>query len=161
MLTAEDLKENLVQILSDDIIDECSVIFPCEDVIMDILMRQESTNEVITEEVAAEVQSIFAANQTLAIVRDEKRKRRWYIGFFIDFDEDRSFRVDHLRRLISGDAIWRRLVKMISKMSMRNKLYRSRWRENGTSRLIYQDVLSRITKKFREHFSKLMKIYRD
>ena len=41
---------------------------------MDILKRQESTNEVIIEEVAAEMQSIFAANQTLAIVWDEKKK---------------------------------------------------------------------------------------
>ena len=51
----------------------------------------------------------FASQQPLAVVWDDDDGRKWYIGLYLDENDDRTVRVDHLQRQsVSDDTNWKR-----------------------------------------------------
>ena len=80
--------ENFILILPDEHEAQDCVVFPSEDEIMDSLMNREpqiSTGDVDNQD--ADLQ--LAPNQPVAVMWDSKNNRkRWYIGFFLDTNND-------------------------------------------------------------------------
>ena len=49
-------------------------------------------------------------NEPLAVIWDEVEGRKWYIGFYLDENEDGTFRIDHLKRAKeNGIEVWERI----------------------------------------------------
>ena len=102
-LTSEEMVENITVLLSDEHEAEDGIVFPCEDEIMEIISGNTS-NPVHEGETVLTLQP----NQPVAVIWDVKNKKRWYIGFYIDKNDDGTFRIDHLERCGAGDKVWRR-----------------------------------------------------
>ena len=51
---------------------------------------------------------MFQPNQSLAVVWNVGRKKRWYIKFYLGDNGDGTFRGDHLTRVGTGDKTWQR-----------------------------------------------------
>ena len=45
-------------------------------------------------------------NQPVAVIWDSKRKKKWYVGFFLDINKDGTYRIDHLERKGYTDKLW-------------------------------------------------------
>ena len=100
--------------------------FPCEENILDILREvrsaennnhEESTDQetedtdvlpTVQEATKGPLFQFKSFNQPVAVVWDEGDIKRWYIGFYLDDNEDGTFRVDHLICAGTEDEIWHR-----------------------------------------------------
>ena len=108
-LTIDEMVENLTVILCEDRGVDEAVVFPCEDEVMEILRGKTTPNgNTIVEETMSADGLPFKPNETLAVIWDRRKVRRWYIGFYIDTNGDETFRVDHLDRAGAGDKYWKR-----------------------------------------------------
>ena len=107
-ITVEEMIQNLTVIFSEDTTAEESILFPSEDEIMDILHHNVSTSTDDSDESTTESTTLsLSPNQPVAVIWDSRNKRNWYVGFFIDMNEDGTYRVDHMER-VSGNDKWRR-----------------------------------------------------
>ena len=88
-LTVQDLIENLTILLSEDPDADESVIFPCEDEIMDLINGSSNSNPTDHKETTKSLPvSALKVNQPVAVVWDMKRKKQWFIGFFLGTNAD-------------------------------------------------------------------------
>ena len=88
------------------------VVFAGEE-ILDMLRQAMPDETTITQEHTVQVTEgpVFqfnTFNQPVAVVCGEGEVKRWYIGFYMDDNDDGTFRVDHLIRAGNGDEIWHR-----------------------------------------------------
>ena len=98
-LSEGEMFENLTVLLaSDSTTDETTdVLFDSEDKIMSILQSGHcKENE-------------YAINDPVIIVWHERQIVKWHLGFFLDDNNDGSFRVDHLERVMTRDKVRRRV----------------------------------------------------
>lgn len=101
-LGESEMIENLTILLGDESKEEEGVVFTCEEEIVEVLRGRVQT-EITPEEPE------FLPNQPLAVIWDEGGTKQWYVGFYLDQDEDEGcFRVDHLTRTGPGDEVWQR-----------------------------------------------------
>ena len=49
---------------------------------------------------------MYQPNEPLAVFWDEGQTRSWYVGFFIDENEDGTFRIDHLTKHSNTNGTW-------------------------------------------------------
>ena len=101
-LSLEDMIENLTVMLSDEQNDE-GVVFPSEEEVMNILngnlslpVTQLEVNDAVW----------LLPNQPVAVICDSKRKKNWYVGFFLNMNKDGTYRIGHLERKVSNDKLW-------------------------------------------------------
>ena len=94
-LSLEEMIENLTIIFSEDNYVEENIVFPTEDEIMDLL-HNNSEYTVASKDITT---LSLRPNQPLAVIWDSRAKRNWFIGFFLDKNEDGTYRVDHLERI--------------------------------------------------------------
>lgn len=93
---------NLTELLSDETdLDSPGVLFQTEDEIVEVMKNIDKPNELP-----------FKPLEPLVVVwDDENGGRNWYLGFFMDCNKDKTFRVDHLERFqINLSSRWRRPV---------------------------------------------------
>ena len=87
------MHEKLAILLSSDIQDSGVELFNTEEEILEILCKRQKDQESQTK--SKEV--IFQSQQPLAVVWDEGQERKWYIGLFVDNNDDKTVvRIDHL-----------------------------------------------------------------
>ena len=86
------MHEQLAILLSSDIQDSGVELFNTEEEILEILCKRQKDQESQTK--SKEV--IFQSQQPLAVVWDEGQERKWYIGLFVDNNDDGTVRIDHL-----------------------------------------------------------------
>ena len=94
-LSVQDMIENLSAILSEDPEADESISFPCEDEIMAIIINARTVEEKSnsTENQTEKDDSlILQPNQPVAVVWDVRGKKNWYMGFFIDTNDDGTCR---------------------------------------------------------------------
>ena len=103
-LSMEEMLENLTTILCGEHEAEDGVVFPCEDEIMAIL-QQHATSEVAK---VAHNDLSLQPNQPVAVIWDTKSRKQWYIGFYLDMNDDETYRIDHLERNSKENKLWRR-----------------------------------------------------
>ena len=101
-LSLEEMIENLTIIFSEDNYVEESIVFPTEDEIMDLL-HNNSEYTVASKDITT---LSLRPNQPLAVIWDSRAKRNWFIGFFLDKNEDGTYRVDHLERINGNNERW-------------------------------------------------------
>ena len=100
-VTLEEMIENLVLILSDENEAQDCIVFPSEEEIMEKLQNKEQASiDEVTDE------TTLVPNQPVAIIWDTKKRKQWYIGFFLNMNDDGTFRVDHLERDGKLDKRW-------------------------------------------------------
>ena len=97
-LSEEDMIENLTVLLDDSCVEE-AVIFPTEDEIFEKL----SSNTTLCND-----DQMYQPNEPLAVFWDEGQTRSWYVGFFIDENDDGTFRIDHLTKHSNTNDTWAR-----------------------------------------------------
>ena len=51
---------------------------------------------------------MYQPNEPLAVFWDEGQTRSWYVGFFIDENDDGTFRIDHLTKHSNTNDTWAR-----------------------------------------------------
>ena len=102
-VSLEEMIENLTIIFSEDDYVEDSIVFPTEDEIMDLLHNNSESTNVASE---GNTTLSLRPNQPLAVICDSRAKRNWYIGFFLDKNEDGTYRVDHLERINGNNERW-------------------------------------------------------
>ena len=93
-LTEIEMTENLIVLLEDDNPVEQAIVFPNEDELF------EKLQSIVTTQQAPPPadEQIFMTNEPLAVIWDEVEGRKWYIGFYLDENEDGTFRIDHLKK---------------------------------------------------------------
>ena len=101
-LSAEEFITNMAIILASDVESREGedIIFESSDEIMEILSSNTTTDEP----------NQYKKQDLLAVYWDTTNDfREWYIGFFLDTNEDGTIRVDHLTRLNKQQSIdWKR-----------------------------------------------------
>ena len=103
-VSLEEMIENLTLILSDEIEAQDCIVFPSEDEIMDTLLKKEQAS---TDDVAVQSETLnLVPNQPVAVIWDTKNRKEWYIGFFLDKNDDGTFRIDHLERDGKTNSKW-------------------------------------------------------
>ena len=128
-LSVDEMILNLTVLLSNDPDADESVLFPCEEEIMEIINNSpadelkeassETSSRVEMIEKNLEIPSeksvesgtatLFEPNQPLAVIWDERNRKKWYIGFFLDVIDDGTYRVDYLDRVNHRDSkLWQR-----------------------------------------------------
>ena len=82
-----------------------AIVFPCEDEILEMITGHKIVNDTDEHEAVGALEETVALkpNQPVAFVWDERNRKKWYIGFYIDTNEDGTHRVDHLERQSGGD----------------------------------------------------------
>ena len=94
-LTEVVMTENLIVLLEDDNPSRAgNSFFPNEDELF------EKLQSIVTTQQAPPPadEQMFMTNEPLAVIWDEVEGRKWYIGFYLDENEDGTFRIDHLKR---------------------------------------------------------------
>ena len=94
-LSVQDMSEDLSAILSEDPEADESISFPCEHEIMAIIINARTVEEKSnsTENQTEKDNSlILQPNQPVVVVWDVRGKKNWYMGFFIDTNDDGTCR---------------------------------------------------------------------
>ena len=100
------MHEKLAILLSSDIQDSGVELFNTEEEILEILCKRQKDQESQTK--SKEV--IFQSQQPLAVVWDEGQERKWYIGLFVDNNDNGTVRIDHLEMKRAKETwIWPRI----------------------------------------------------
>ena len=109
-LTVQDLIENLTILLSEHPDADESVIFPCEDEIMDLINGSSNSNPTDHKETTKSLPiSALKVNQPVAVLWDMKSKKQWFIGSLLGTNADGTYRIDHLERVDSrSNRGWQR-----------------------------------------------------
>ncbi|CAL4100113.1 unnamed protein product [Meganyctiphanes norvegica] len=99
-LTIHQLSENLAILLSDgDIHIGNDVIFTTEEEIMEILLHKSYSNTISSK-------PRYEIQQPLAVVWDNNKGRKWYVGFYMDENDNKTIRVDHLEKQSHDYSAW-------------------------------------------------------
>ena len=93
--------ENLTIHLGDDYQVEEAVVFISEEEIVQLLRGEGNKDEETIED-----EALFLPNQPLAVIWEEGGKKLWFIGFYVDDNEDSTFRVYHLDRIGTANDVW-------------------------------------------------------
>ena len=103
----EDMIENLTIMFSDEGDAQNGVLFPTEDEIMNLLQDKQQLESVAGESCTDNQQKgrNLSPNQPVAVIWDKKARKEWYIGFFLDKNEDGTYRIDHLQRKIDKSSL--------------------------------------------------------
>ena len=113
-LEVKEMIENLTILLCEEQEADDAIVFPCEDEILEMITGHRIVNDTEEPEVVAALEETVALkpNQPLAIVWDERNRKKWYIGFYIDTNEDgtqsRSSGASKWRRRYMGETFWQR-----------------------------------------------------
>ena len=100
-LNEQQLAQNLVIIFDDCIDSSDAVVFPSEDEIMEKLLPLLPNNEELPESDVTPSQ-----DQPIAVVWEEDNGSwEWYIGFFLDYNKDKTMSINHLKRKDIGEHI--------------------------------------------------------
>lgn len=108
-LTSEELTEQMALLLATDEQDS-GILFHTEEEIVDIILDRHSSNrnELSTShDITVTVTGkSYEYQQPLAVVWDQGAGRTWYVGFFIDENDDGTIRVDHLVQQGEDQSVW-------------------------------------------------------
>lgn len=112
-LSVEQMVENLTILFSEDPEADEAVVFPGEDEIMDILTANAEKDNATTGEIDVTQDASTLVDlepmQPVAVVWDVRNKKKWYVGFYLDKNDDETFRIDHLERVNGREnKIWQR-----------------------------------------------------
>ena len=82
--------ENLTVLLSDKDDVQEGILFPSEEKIMSILKGDAPVSEN-TATTDTNDNALVQPNQPVAVIWDIKNKQKWYIGFFLDWNEEVTY----------------------------------------------------------------------
>ena len=74
---------------------------------MDIINKSNDNEGSVTSEYETNVSAPLKPNQPVVVVWDVRGAKKWFVGFFLDNNEDGTYRIDHLERVSSrGNTKW-------------------------------------------------------
>ena len=100
-LSIDQLTENLSVLLSKDISDNSdNVLFSTENKIMEILLEKPAASDDSLSK------PVYERHQPVAVVWDSDKGRNWFVGFFMDENDDTTIRIDHLEPQSNDKTVW-------------------------------------------------------
>ena len=103
LVSEADMIENLTILLGDDYQVEEAVVFISEEEIVQLLRGEGNKDKETIED-----EALFLPNQPLAVIWEEGGNKLCFIGFYVDDNEDSTFRVSHLDRVETAKDVWQR-----------------------------------------------------
>ena len=89
---------------------DSGILFHTEEEIVDIILDRHSSNrnELSTSHdiTVTVIGKSYKYQQPLAVVWYQGAGRTWYVGFFIDENDDGTIRVDHLVQQGEDQSVW-------------------------------------------------------
>ena len=96
--------ENLTILLCKEVDVSDAIVFPCEDEIFEILTGIGKDIPANSPDYIGNLNHL-KSNQPIAVVWHERKRKKWYVGFYLDSNTDGTHRVDHLEPSIGKDDI--------------------------------------------------------
>jgi len=99
-LSVDQLTKNLAALVSDNVGDNSdNVLFSTEDEIMEILEKRVISDNSLSK-------PVYESHQPVAVVWDSAKGSDWFVGFYIDENDDTTIRVDHLEPKSNDNTVW-------------------------------------------------------